>query len=210
MIRLFLNVCKTFREMKHINLNEYELYRLLSTGSSAVDFSCSACRAPKDMTVHNGSYCRHLVYLDKDCVRDRLIEVKSVKCTSCNTTHALLYSILVPHCSYGIHFLVSLIYSRLTGRFKNVAGLCAFFDLSEITFYRIWNRFLTDSYALCALLNTFSDILEAVRSLFASDTLSFHAALQAFFKSCGYSFLQPFITFRKRTDSHAPCHGTIR
>ena len=210
MIRLFLNVCKTFREMKHINLNEYELYRLLSAGSSAVDFSCPACHAPKDMTVQNGSYLRHLVYLDKDCVRDTLIEVKTVKCTSCNSTHALLYSLLVPHCPYGIHFLVSLIYSRLTGRFENVSELCEFFDISERTFYRIRNRFLTDSHTLCALLDTFSDILEAVRSLLASDALSFHAILQAFFKSCGYSFLQPFLTFRKRINSHAPRPGTIR
>lgn len=196
--------------MKHLNLNDYDLYLLLSAGSAADVFSCPLCNAPREMSVHNGSYRRHLVFIDRGCVQDRLIEIKDVKCTSCGRTHALLYSLIIPHCSYSIRFIVSLIYSRLTGRFKNIAQLCEFHDISERTFFRIWKRLLADCHRMNAVLDAFGDMLKTIRTLFDADGVSFHSALESFFGFCGYSFMQPLVKFRQRIAGRNASPGSIR
>lgn len=210
MIRLFLNVCKTFHKIKHLKLNDYELFLHLSAGSLADFFPCPSCKTPDEMFVHNGSYRRHLVFLDEDHVQDKLIDIKDFKCTSCNRTHALLYSLIIPHCSYSISFMVSLVYSRLTGRFRNIGQLCEFYDISERTFYRIWKRLLIDCRRMNTFLNTYSDLLKAVSTLLNSEDTFFHSILETFFKSCGYSFMQPHITFRQRIISRDISPGGIR
>lgn len=197
MIRLFLNVCKTFHKIKHLHLNDYELYCYLADNSNGETVSCQFCKAPGHMFSKNGSYVRHLVFIDQGHVQDKRIITKNLKCTSCSKSHALLFSLIVPHSSYSIHFLVELIYSRLTRKFANVQRLCEFFDITERTFYRIRKRFLLDSFCINSLLNSFNDLIESLRSLFHSDSVSFHSVLQFFFSSCGYSFMQPNIILRQ-------------
>lgn len=197
MIRLFLNVCKTFQKMKHLNFNDYDLYLCLSAGSKADSFSCPSCKAPDEMFIHNGSYKRHLVFINNGHVQDNFIEIKNFKCASCDKSHALLYSFIIPYCPYSIHFIIDLIYRRLTRQFKNVAQLCEFYDITERTFYRIWKRLLIDVHRMNALIDTFGDLLNAASILFHSDNTFLHSILEDFFKSCGYSFIQPHITFRQ-------------
>lgn len=210
MIRLFLNVCKTFHKIKHLDLNDHDLYMLLSSDSEDAAFACPSCSAPEERSVHNGSYRRHLVFMDQDHVQDKLVEVRDSKCTSCGRTHALLYSLLIPHCSYSIRFIVSLVYSRLTGRFKNVMQLCEFYDISERTFYRIWKRLLIDCRRMASVLDSFCDVMQTVRTLFESHHVFFHSVLEIFFKSCGYSFMQPLVTFRQKIINRSVPPGGIR
>ena len=210
MIRLFLNVCKTFQKIRHLNFNDYDLYLYISAGSKADSFLCPSCKAPDEMLIHNGIYNRHLVFIDNGRVQDRFIEIKNFKCTSCNRSHALLHSLIIPHSPYSIHFIIDLIYRRLTGQFRNVAQLCEFYDITERTFYRIWKRLLIDAHRMNALIDAFGDLLNAVTTLFHSDTASLHSILEDFFKSCGYSFMQPHITFRQRVPAHGLSPGGIR
>lgn len=210
MIRLFLNVCKTFQKIRHLNFNDYELYLYLSADSVADSFSCPSCKTPDEMLIHNGSYKRHLVFLNNNRVQDCFIDIKNFKCSSCNRNHALLYSIIIPYCPYSICFLVDLIYKRLTKQFKNVQQLCEFYDITERTFYRIWKRLLTDSHRMNVLLDTYGDLLAAMDSLFHSEPVLFHSFLKEFFSSCGYSFLQPHITFRQRVSARSISPGSIR
>ena len=210
MIRLFLNVCKTFQKIKHLNFNDYDIYLFLSADSSADSFLCRSCKAPSEMFVHNGSYKRHLVFIDNGCVKDKFIEIKTFKCTSCSKCHSLLYSLIIPHSPYSIHFIIDLIYRRLTRKFKNIQQLCQFYDITERSFYRIWNRLLMDSKRMNALLGTFGDLLQTVSFLFHCENVFLHSALEDFFKSCGYSFLQPCITFRQRILVRDSSPGGIR
>lgn len=209
MIRLFLNICKTFHEIKHLNLNDYELYLFLSTNSKADTLACPLCHAPKERFVHNGSYSRHLVFIDQNKVQDKFIEVEDFKCTSCQATHALLYSLIIPHSSYSVRFMISLIYSRITGRFKNIQSLCEFYDISERTYYRIWKRLSIDCHIMNTILDTFHDLLKIVSTLFHADSCLLHEILDKFFLSSGYSFLQPLITFRQKILNHGipPCNS---
>lgn len=208
MIRLFLNICKTFHEIKHLNLNDYDLYQFLLKKSKTDALSCPHCHAPQERFVHNGSYSRHLVFIGQNKVQDKFIEVEDFKCTSCSTTHALLYSLVIPHSSYSVHFLISLLYSRITGRFKNIQSLCEFYDISERTFYRIWKRLSVDYHIMSTILNAFHDLLEIISTLFLADSYSLHELLDKFFRSSGYSFLQPLIRFRQRILNHGipPCN----
>lgn len=210
MIRLFLNVCKTFQKMKHLNFNDYDLYLCLTADSKADSFSCPSCKAPDEMLIHNGNYKRHLVFIDNDQVQDKFIEIKDFKCTSCNRTHALLYSLIIPHSPYSIHFIIDLIYKRLTGKFKNVTQLCEFYDITERTFYRIWKRLFIDSKRMGTLLDSFDDLLNTVSTLFHSENTFLHSSLEDFFKSCGYSFMQPHVTFRQRVLARGVPPGSIR
>lgn len=212
MIRLFLNVCKTFQKIKHLKFNDYDIYLCLSADSDSMadSFLCQSCKAPSEMLVHNGSYKRHLVFIDNGCVKDKFIEIKTFKCTSCSKCHSLLYSLIIPHSPYSIHFIIDLIYRRLTRQFKNIQLLCEFYDITERTFYRIWNRLLMDSKRMNALLSTFGDLLQTVSILFHSESLFLHSTLEDFFKSCGYSFLQPCITFRQRILTRGISPGGIR
>lgn len=210
MIRLFLNVCKTFQKIKHLKFNDYDIYLSLSAELMADSFLCQSCKAPSGMLVHNGCYKRHLVFIDNGCVKDRFIEIKTFKCTSCSKCHSLLYSLIIPHSPYSIHFIVDLIYRRLTGKFKNIQQLCQFYDITERTFYRIWNRLLMDSRRMNALLGAFDDLLQAVSLLFHSENVFLHSALEDFFKYCGYSFMQPHITFRQRILARDSSPGSIR
>ena len=210
MIRLFLNVCKTFQKIKHLNFNDYDLYLYLSANSLTDSFSCPSCRAPKEMFAHNGSYKRHLVFLNNNRIQDIFIDIKNFKCTSCNRSHALLYSIILPYSPYSICFLTDLIYKRLTKQFKNVQQLCEFYDITERTFYRIWKRLRTDSHRMNVLPDAYGDLLAAVDSLFHSEPVFFHSFLENFFKSCGYSFLQPLITFRQKVSARSTSTGSIR
>ena len=210
MIRLFLNVCKTFQKIKHLNFNDYDIYLSLSADSIADSFLCQSCKAPSEMLVHNGSYKRHLVFLDNSRVEDKFIEIKTFKCTSCSKCHSLLYSLIIPNSPYSIHFVIDLIYKRLTGKFKNIQQLCEFYDITERTFYRIWNRLLMDSKRMNTLLGAFGDLLQTVSTLFHSENLFLHSTLEDFFKSCGYSFLQPRITFRQRILTRGISPGGIR
>lgn len=207
MIRLFLNICKTFREIKHLNINDYQLYLLLSSNSDLDSFSCPVCHAPVERFVHNGCYQRHLVFFHQNAVHDKLIEIQDLKCSSCCKTHALLYSLIIPHSSYSIQLMISLIYDRITRRFQSIHDLCEFYDISDRTFYRIWNRLRIDSHSMNTILNAFYDLLQIVRTLFRADSFSLHMLLEYFFHSCGYSFLQPCITFRQRILNHdsPPC-----
>ena len=197
MIRLFLNICKTFRKIKHLNMNDYELYLFLSSNPDLDSFSCPSCHAPVEYFVRNGSYQRHLVFLHQNTIHDKLIEIQDLKCTSCSKTHALLYSLIIPHSSYSIRFMISLIYDRITGQFQNIQELCKFYDISDRTFYRIWSRIRLDSYCMNNILNAFCDLLQIVCSLFHANSFSLHSILEYFFSSCGYSFLQPCVTFRQ-------------
>ena len=210
MIRLFLNICKTFREIKHLNINDYELFLLLSANSDLDSFSCPSCHAPVERFVRNGCYQRHLVFIHQNTIHDKLIVIQDFKCTSCSKTHALLYSLIIPHSSYSIQFMVSLIYDRITRRFQNIQKLCPFYDISDRTFYRIWNRLFLDSHHMSAILNAFHDLLQIIHTLFRADTFSLHMILESFFYSCGYSFLQPCITFRQKILNHGSPPYLIR
>jgi len=57
---------------------------------------CPACYAVGRFKLH-GSYFRHIVYFSKLEIVHKHIEIKRVKCISCNVTHAVMPGDLIPY-----------------------------------------------------------------------------------------------------------------
>lgn len=196
MIRLFLDVCRTYHKIK--NLDEHFVCSILEDLCFSMTSGCPSCHAPSSALCRNGSYKRHLVCYHDGHVCDRLMTVRSVLCSSCSSSHALLISVIIPYSSYSLGFLISLLYARLTRKFPSVLSLCAHFDISESTYYRIQKRFVLDSKQLMAALHDFVQDAGTTTALFSISPSSLHGPLSVFFRSTGHSFLQPCIRLRPK------------
>ena len=71
-------------------------------------------------------------------------------------------------------------------------------SISESSFYRLRKRFTLDSKELIRILKSFSDNLDLLEFLRSSTPFILHSALELFFRSAGYSFLQPCVNLRPR------------
>ena len=200
MIRLFLNICKAFHKIKH--MNDYDIYSFMENSCLSQVPDCPSCGAPQSKCQRNGSYQRHFVCYEDGAVCSRTIKIRSVRCPSCMKSHALLVSVIIPWSSYSLGFIISLLYARVTGMFPSVLSLCEHFDISESTYYRLRKRFTLDSKELLAALNTLMVVLGFMEALFSSDPMDIHSALSLFFSSAGYSFMQPCIRIRPKTGIH--------
>lgn len=200
MIRLFLNICKVFQKIKH--MNEYDIYSFMENLCFSEAPGCPSCGAPRSKYRRNGSYPRHFVCYEHGSVCSHTITIRSVTCSSCMRSHAMLVSVIIPWSSYSLGFIISLLYARVTGKFPSVLSLCQHFDISESTYYRLRKRFTLDSKELLAALNTLMEVLDLMESLFSSDPMDIHSALSLFFRSAGYSFMQPCIRIRPKTGIH--------
>lgn len=200
MIRLFLNICKVFQKIKH--MDEYDVHSFMENLCFSEAPACPSCGAPRSKYRRNGSYHRHFVCYADGAVCSHTITIRSVRCSSCMKSHAMLVSVIIPWSSYSLGFTISLFYARMTRKFPSVLSLCEHFDISESTYYRLRKRFTLDSKELLAALNTLMEVLDLMESLFSSEPTDMHSALSLFFKSTGYSFMQPCIRMRPKTGIH--------
>lgn len=200
MIRLFLNICKAFQKIKHIN--DYDIYSFMEKSCLSMAPGCPSCGAPQSKYWRNGSYQRHFVCYEDGSVCNRAITIRSIRCPSCGKSHALLVSVIIPWSSYSLGFIISLPYARVTGRFPPVLSLCEHFDISESTYYRLRKRFTLDSKELLAALGTLMEVLDLMEALFSAGPMYIHSAFSIFFQSTGYSFMQPRVRIRPRIHIH--------
>lgn len=191
MIRLFLNLCKCFHQIK--NLSEINVLRHIQESFRDELTVCPVCGAPADTFHKDGHYERDFICYEQDKPVYYRITIFCVECRSCNHSHAIEPSIIVPYSSYSLGFLMHVIYAKLTGKFPTVESLCEHFGISVSTYYRIYKRFLTDSFLIRQLMNV-SDIL----SLWICQTNELHSILGGYYSSCGCSFLQPCVRLRPK------------
>lgn len=200
MIRLFLNVCKCFHKIKH--LDDYLIYSHMEKLCFDEASGCPSCNAPLSKCSQNGTYPRHFVCYGTHSVCSHSITVHSLICSSCRKSHALLPSIIIPWSSYSLGFIISLLYARITRKFSSVLSLCEHFDISECTYYRLRKRFTLDSRLLLSSIQAFMGSLNLIQVLLSADSIILHSALCIFYMAAGYSFLQPCIKIRQRISSH--------
>lgn len=189
MIRLFLNLCKCFHQIKKFSeieiLNHLQEELLKKTGS------CPFCGAPMEALHKDGHYERDFICYESGVPVYHRITVYCVECSSCDHSHVIEPSVIVPYSSFSLGFLLSIIYAKITKQFPTTEKLCNHFGISVSTYYRIYKRFLTDSILL-KQLSELSDILSEWKN--TSD--KFHHTLFLFFADCGHSFLQPCVRLR--------------
>lgn len=197
MILIFSDICKYYKKI--ININEYELLlSAMNSHKTETLHHCPVCNAPGEKYSCNGAYSRHFVYLDKGSVKDSLVKIDVVLCSSCRKSHAMLDFLITPRSSYSTLFLISLLYYRLTRKIPAIDKLCEVFGISENTYYRIRRRYLSDARFLKHALDVLNAALpsdEPVAYLFSNpDRLA--DILSVFFNIAGYSFLQPLVRLR--------------
>lgn len=202
MIRLFLNICKSFHKIKH--LDDHLIYAQMEKLCFDEASGCPSCNAPLPKCCRNGSYSRHFVCYDKHSVCNHVITIHSLICSSCKKSHALLPSVIIPWSSYSLGFIIALLYARLTRKFTSVLSLCEHFDISECTYYRLMKRFTLDSRLLLSSIRTFMETLDLIQLLLSADPKITHSALCIFHEATGYSFLQPCMKIRKMSSHKIP------
>jgi len=102
---------------------------------------CPKCKAKGAMVFH-GWYLRHFIYRSEGKTCDSIITVIRLKCTSCNTTHAVLPLAAIPYLSYSICFIAALLADWLLGSWPSIDAISAEYGISAKTFIRIRSRFM--------------------------------------------------------------------
>lgn len=183
-------------------MNDYDIYSFMENLCLSDAPFCPSCGAPQSKYRRNGSYQRHFVCYDDGAVCSHTITIRSLRCSSCMKSHALLVSVIIPWSSYSLGFIISLLYARVARKLPSVLSLCEHFDISESTYYRLRKRFTLDSKGLLAALSTLMEVLDLMETLYAAEPADIHAALSIFFQSAGYSFMQPCIRIRPAIGIH--------
>jgi hypothetical protein len=183
MIRAFRNICKRFgsENADHLALGDLDC--------DIATLTCPACGAPFAMKRH-GYYHRHLVWMDGCDIRDDLIRIVRVRCTSCKTTHALLPLSVIPYVVYSITFIAQLMSDWMNRAFPSLVALCAHYRITSNTFGRLRERFVVAT-SLALGLSAEVSARQAFASRLARDTaMVLDGILSEFFKRCGMSFCQ--------------------
>ena len=104
MIRLFTALCKSVLE----KLSDEAIFQEATDGFSYHNERCPNCGAGGKLSPY-GNYFRYLVSLDGEKIIVSRINPLRFGCVSCGTTHALLPDILIPHSSYSLRFMLTVL-----------------------------------------------------------------------------------------------------
>ena len=184
MIRHYLDLCKTFYKIKH--LEEYQIYQYLAEDREWITDECPYCGTTQGFH-KDGKYVRDFICYEKNHPVFLEVEIQCIKCT-CGHSHAVLPSVIVPYSSYSLKFLLMLLYSILTGKYTTVDGTCEHFGISTATYYRIYKRFLLDMFELERL----SQAVHSLGELLSLNPERLHHVLRLFYREKKHSFLQPY------------------
>lgn len=190
MIRVFNKICKCFRKIK--NKNDYQLYMSFYNNNDNYINKCPCCGSPSTSFHKDGSYNRDFICREEGTTICHRIKVKCMECDSCGHSHALLPSVVLPHSSFGFHFVICLLYDYITHNYSSVVELCSKYDISISTLYRIYKRFLQDKLLMLGLMDSVIQSTKSyITSLYTDTFETVDVILCDFFDSHGYSFMQP-------------------
>lgn len=96
--------------------------------------ACPNCQARGQFKNH-GHYSRHVIVLLGAQVTHEVIEVKRVKCKSCNRTHALLPSFILPYHTHTYSVILKCLDEKIVQK-KKIKELT---DLMGISFQLLFN-----------------------------------------------------------------------
>lgn len=163
---------------------------------NADDLVCSFCGAKHSLSFF-ASYERHLVIYCDGAASDNIITISRYICSSCNRTHAILPSVIIPYISFSFHFTVSIIYDYLVHTFASVELMCEHYGIAITTFYRILKSFKEHKKLWLGLMeDAIKSDLDFVVNINKSSFLDNEVFLYEFFSKTALSFLQLNVKFR--------------
>lgn len=188
MIRLFLQLCKYYKQISFENeINNFnEQMKLLNIS----DLICPFCGAKHSLSPF-ASYNRHFVTYENNTVQDNLVSISRCICSSCGHTHALLPSVIVPYMSFSFNFTISIIHDYLIHKFHSVGAMCEHYGIAISTFYRILEKFKEHKKLWLGLLtDKLTSNLAFIQHLLNSPFIQIEIFLSNFFNKTGTSFFQ--------------------
>ena len=152
MIQLFLTVCQCHKEQKRADT--YSLYQKMLQKADDNKLKCpNGCR---NCTFHkDGTYQRQLICYQESETLVHEITVRCMECKECGKTHTILPSIVLPHSSCSIPFVIELVYSYLKQHYSSVEEMCLAYDVSVTTFYRLLRRFKRDQVHMLKIIQRY-------------------------------------------------------
>jgi len=145
---------------------------------------CPSCGAMGCCEPHD-KYGRDMITIHKGMRKEYRILIPRVMCNSCNTTHALIADVLIPHSSYSLRFILHVLRAYFN-RNCTISILCERFRISVSTFYDWRNLFKEHANLWLSALQRIYQVSTQVIDAFENiDKLP-----SVFFKRYGFSFLQ--------------------
>jgi hypothetical protein len=127
---MILNFAVNFNDYNEKILNFYGIW----------DFRCPCCNAFRSFSRH-ALYSRHICILMDNQIIEKKLNILRLKCKSCDTTHAVLPSDVIPYMFYSL----SCVLMYLSEYFiENQSVLCIFekFKISYQLIYQFIKRFI--------------------------------------------------------------------
>lgn len=110
-----------------VNFNNYE--EKILNNYSFFDYQCPKCGARHSFTRH-GSYARNVCFIDADQnIVEQKLTVLRVKCSSCNSTHAILPNDIIPYYIYSFSFILSIL-TKYYSKEHSIPALSTIFSIS--------------------------------------------------------------------------------
>lgn len=139
MIRAFTIFCK----LNFIVLSAQEIFTEAMRDFSKeklpkLAFPCPACGAKHPRWSEFASYDRDLISFEKGLPVTYRITISRISCSSCNHTHAILPEIIIPHGSYSLIFILTVLRDYYLSQ-TTIQALCHKYMIAASTLYA-WNR----------------------------------------------------------------------
>ena len=172
-----------------VNCNNYN--EKILNNYSILPYSCPKCSGKHSFTRH-GSYERNVSLIDESKnIVDKRMTILRVKCSSCNSTHAILPNDIIPYCIYSFSFVLNVLTEFYSSDCR-VLDICLNFSISFQLIYMFVQRFLAFlSSVLLALRNLGfnltaepSKVLDTINSF-----KTFREFLYQYFFNCKWVFL---------------------
>jgi len=188
MIRLFSQLCKCYKQIS--SENEINIFDEHIKTISLEALVCPICGAKHALSSF-ASYKRHLVTYSNNTAQDNMISISRYICSSCEHTHALLPSVIVPYMSFSFKFTISIIHDYLVYKYHSVEAMCEHFEIAISTFYRILNKFKKHKQIWLGLLeDKLISNLSFVQHIINSTFDEIESFIIQFLKQNGSSFFQ--------------------
>ncbi len=188
MIRLISQLCKCIKQISFEN--EITAFDKYVSSVNIETLVCPFCGAKHSLSLF-ASYKRHLVTYDNNTAQDNIIIIPRYICSSCERTHALLPSVIVPYMSFSFKFTLYLIHDYFVHKYHSVEAMCEHYGIAISTFYRILKKFKEHKQMWLGLLedqliSNLSFVQHIINRSF-DETEDF---IIQFFKQNGSSFFQ--------------------
>lgn len=123
----------------NINCNNY-IEKVLSK-YSFFDYICPNCGAHHSLSRH-AKYKRYILTVILGETYSKKIEILRLKCSSCNTTHAVLPADTIPYCIYAYSHMLTAVSEYFIYK-KSILETSDKFQISFQTLYSFISRFQT-------------------------------------------------------------------